>query len=144
MQALTTTALHRISSVETSANLRGSRLVLTTTEIAWLAGLLEGEGSFSTCKDNVHIQIAMTDRDVILRAHLLLHGNRLEPRQYTRQHKDGRIGTTSWWETRVTGRRAAGWMMTVYPLMGCRRKARIRELLNKWKTNALLRDRKAA
>jgi hypothetical protein len=40
---------------------------MSETEIAWLAGLLEGEGSFIATAKSLAIQASMTDRDVIER-----------------------------------------------------------------------------
>jgi len=38
------------------------------TDIAWLAGLLEGEGSFSIKNVSAEISIAMSDKDILDRA----------------------------------------------------------------------------
>ena len=102
-----------------------------TKDIYWLAGLLEGDGSFSNSNGSPHIQLSMADVDVVKRAQRALRAKRV--RSYSRQRHDGRTGPTHWHETRITGTRAAGWMMTLYPLMGQRRQARIRELLAAWR-----------
>jgi len=110
-------------------------------DMAWLAGLLEGEGSFvlnrrSNGKCDVRIQIAMSDEDVISRVALLLTKGKY--RIWDRK------GYKMQFLLRVTGTRAAGWMMTLYGLMGLRRRERIRELLAYWKVQPVankLRDR---
>ena len=38
------------------------------------------------------------------------------------------------WQVLLFGSKAASWMMTLYPLMGIRRKEKIAELLTYWKT----------
>jgi hypothetical protein len=101
----------------------GEALVMTTLDIAWLAGLLEGEGRFSKRGNCVTIQLYMSDRDVVERAARLLKAPSIGVREPRRSaHKPCYYCT-------VSGPEAAAWMMTLYRLMGTRRQARIRELL---------------
>lgn len=104
-----------------------------TTDICWLAGVLEGDGCFTVAgKRDPRIALSMYDKDVVERAMRIMH-----PKTYrkngndvtVRQAKNRRQPTYSF---RISGRRAAGWMMTLYPQMGERRQARIRELLARW------------
>src|SRR5205807_7307521 len=95
-------------------------------DVHWLAGLLEGEGSF-VVRHTWHprkpiqyhsprIQVSMLDGDVIKRVAKIL-------------------GTNSTIGTKCPGGRttvayangdlAVSWMMTLYPLMGMRRRAKI-------------------
>lgn len=113
----------------------------STKDVCWLAGLLEGEGSFTVANKGRHcypsVKLKMTDRDVVERAARILR---------TVQYRKGGNGILSYRPSRSTmgtkqnyvvaiaGRRAAGWMMTLYPLMGERRQKRIRELLALWLT----------
>lgn len=102
--------------------------------IAWLAGLLEGEGSFAR-GPHARINLAMTDVDVVRRAADLMGGAEVYaipvPGQKTR------------YQFGVYGPTAAGWMMTLWPFMGARRRERISEQLLKWRaTPAHPRDRK--
>lgn len=103
--------------------------MITTSEIHWLAGLFEGEGCFSWER---HEQapgcyIGMTDLDIIQRvARLLKVRSRIDRRS-------GRPGMRrDLYFLKVIGARGVGLMMTLYPLLGERRKARIRELLTGW------------
>jgi hypothetical protein len=93
-------------------------------DIAWLAGLLEGEGCFSRRGNCITIQVYMTDLDVVERAATMLGapsvGRRVDPL---------RPNDLPCYYCTVSGPSAAAWMMTLYCLMGDRRKARIRELL---------------
>lgn len=110
-------------------------MMTKTTDIHWLAGLLEGEGCFSSTEGYPSIMVKMVDRDVIERAQAILRpvvfrngGNDVRgygPYDDTRQRQ---------YVAKIAGRRAAGWMMTLYPLMGGRRQARIRNLLAMWIT----------
>lgn len=113
--------------------------MITSQEISWLAGLLEGEGSFFTRRPRgdrptrdrrsgglgPRIFLAMTDRDVVGDAANLLgvrcHGEKARP---------GRLPV---WRCRVHGNVAAAWMMTLYSLMGIRRRQRIAEVLAAWR-----------
>lgn len=97
-------------------------------EIYWLAGLLEGEGWFSMTNGYVQIGVKMTDLDTIMRARDIMNpGGHIQvykanpPRQA--QYALSLYGVT-----------AAQWMMTIYPLMGVRRKARIAQLLQHWRS----------
>jgi len=105
-------------------------MLITLRHVEWLAGLLEGEGYFAstgTGRRYAAICLQMTDRDVVERAAGLL-GSRV-----TFQLK--RPGQTKHvWRTTAGGHRAIGWMMTLYPLMGERRKAQIRLVLAMWRS----------
>lgn len=107
---------------------------LTTLDIAWLAGLLEGEGTFyvrkRTCGDkqykNIGIQVMMTDKEPIERVAALLGGSVSVQAKPTVTGKSiYRTGLHSW--------RSAGWMMTLYPLLSPRRQQQVRQCLDVWK-----------
>jgi hypothetical protein len=107
---------------------------MTTLELAWLAGLLEGEGSFgSDSADYPSVQITMTDRDVISRVARAFGSTERGP--YKTRTPAGNSGVPVW-RAHAYGNRAAGWMMTLYPLMGERRKEKIRIALAAWKTRS--------
>lgn len=89
-----------------------------TGAIVWLAGLLEGEGSFDLHRGRYpRIRLAMTDRDIVDRAaaimgttvRLSLHAGRNLPT----------------WHTEIQGPRAAEIMSAILPYMGSRRSERI-------------------
>jgi hypothetical protein len=100
---------------------------MKTTDICWLAGLLEGEGSFrihGNGEGTLEVCVGMTDRDVILRAAQIL-GTSVDGPYFRPPHKP-------MYQARVYSSRAASWMMTIYSLMGERRKEKIRTILKKW------------
>lgn len=114
--------------------------MLSTKDIAWVAGLLEGEGCFMW-NPFVHrqhgkeykynratIQLFMTDSDVVDRAASIL-GVKAFPAAWDKRsnRKPGK-------RFQVYGKRAIGWMQTLYPLLGARRQSRIREILVKYKS----------
>lgn len=94
----------------------------TREEVVWLAGLLEGEGSFDAHRGKYpRIRLAMTDRDVVARAAALMDATiRLSlhpaPAQPT-------------WHTEISGERAAVIMRELLPFMGTRRSGRIASVL---------------
>lgn len=111
--------------------------MIRTSDIHWLAGLLEGEGTFivynklGTTSKTFFIQVGSSDYDVMLRVHRLF----VTPSSIS-QHKskirDGHIRKIHYRVT-VHNNRAIQWMMTLLPLMGQRRQAKIKELIQEWK-----------
>ena len=101
---------------------------MTETEAAWLAGLLEGEGSFLLASPScysaaVGISLQMADEDVVARAATLLgatYRKWISPRNAT-------------WKpvfiVNIRGRRAVAIMNAVLPYMGKRRTERIQQAL---------------
>lgn len=100
--------------------------------IAWLAGLLEGEGCF-TYEENgqrwrhARVTLGMTDADVVQRAAALMPGSR-----YVVSHPPSRqrLGNKPLHIARCNGRSALTLMRLVLPYMGERRAARITEIIN--------------
>lgn len=105
---------------------------MTTKDIAWLAGILEGEGSFVSHGDSPKILVSMVDRDIINRVARLFKINPLEikPRKSNPEHQ-------TQWLAAIHGDIAAQWMMTIYSFMGGRRQTKIKELLDSWKEKNL-------
>lgn len=98
-------------------------------DLAWLAGIVEGEGSFGYHGGSPVVQLTMTDADIVHRAATLMHvkSQRMQGR------KDGYKATT---RCVVHGTRAIAVMMTLYAFMGQRRRARIREILSAWRASS--------
>ena len=102
-----------------------------TSQIAWLAGILEGEGSFGMAKTSPCIQIQMCDRDIVERVAGLLNIKLRAPWK----RKDG----YQWvWGCRAFGTDAVGWMLTLYTFLGERRRAKIREVLAEWRRSSAM------
>lgn len=103
-------------------------MALVMPDLYWLAGLLEGEGSFGIHrrKANPLIQYSSTDYDVVLRAATMMETTAAGPYLYGTSKKPV-------WKMALAGTRAVGWMMTLFSLLGERRKARIKEVLATWK-----------
>ncbi len=90
--------------------------------IAWLAGLLEGEGSFMTSVGYPEISVTMCDRDVLERAANVMGIPKVSPRDVARNEERG---WSAAFEIDVSGSRAAEWMRRLRPWMGHRRTAAI-------------------
>lgn len=91
-------------------------------DLLWLAGLLEGEGSFDAHRGRYpRIRLGMTDRDVVGRAASLMDSSiRLS------LHAAPEKPT---WHTELSGTKAAEVMRAILPFMGARRSAKIAECL---------------
>lgn len=102
---------------------------MQSAHIAWLAGLLEGEGCFHAASNGgPAVRLCMTDRDVVERARALLGVRGVV------SVRPGTERTKAAYTISLTGSRAAGWMMTLYSLLGSRRRGRINSLLSAWKS----------
>ncbi len=106
--------------------------MITTNQIHWVAAILEGEGYFGIGNNSPRIQLAMTDLDVVEKAKNLLDNTKIISSHSAIECKDGSIRKTRYSLT-LTGNIAIQWMMTIYSLMGLRRKTKIREILFYWK-----------
>ncbi|AWY06664.1 endonuclease [Microbacterium phage Zeta1847] len=95
----------------------------TNEDVVWLAGLLEGEGTFDAHRRKYpRIRLGMTDRDVVGRAASLMGcGIRLTL-------KPAPMSPT--FHAEISGERAARIMRELLPHMGARRSGRIAEVLS--------------
>jgi hypothetical protein len=101
--------------------------MLAVRDIAWIAGLFEGEGWFGHRRNgDLVAQITMTDGDVIDRVHQVLGFG-------TRKERLLPSGKTAHIWSVTNQRQAAGLMMTLLALMGERRRGKILECLEAWK-----------
>lgn len=103
--------------------------MISSLDIAWLGGLLEGEGSFYDSKGSPCIALQTTDRDVLLRVADLL-GVKEEGKGWKPK---GKPTYKQVYMCRVHGFRAIGWMMTLFQFFGERRQDRIGGIIERWK-----------
>lgn len=102
---------------------------ITETELAWVAGLLEGEGSFMTGRNHVNgklylyprIVVSMTDEDVIDKAAKIFGTSTYKIPNKTKNKQQ--------WRAQVNGSRAALLMSDLLPYMGTRRSEKILSIL---------------
>lgn len=120
---------------------------MKSVDIAWLAGLVEGEGCIGFYKNGQHssgheyhlpkLTINMTDKDVIQKA-ADLFGSKVNGPYNPGKNASGESYKQKF-AVNVYGSRAIGWMMTLYPFLGSRRRAKAREVVQLWRENTNLR-----
>ena len=94
-------------------------------EVAWLAGLLEGEGCFyidKKSKNRVMIEIGMTDLDIIQRVAKLFNRKIVS-------FKPKNKNSQPLYRVAIQGKKAFPVMRLILPLMGERRTKKIKTLL---------------
>lgn len=102
---------------------------MNSEDVAWLAGLLEGEGYFSASthagrRPRLRISLKMCDRDVVIRAaDVMGTGNKISPRPHSNPR------STLAYELNVYSAEAERIMCAILPFMGLRRATKITELL---------------
>lgn len=100
--------------------------------MAWLAGLLEGEGYFGMITNRVggkayrypRVGVTMTDEDVVAKVAALfrLKCYKIAPNGHPTSKK-------MQYRAIITGWAAAEWMRRLYPLLGSRRQGQIAQVL---------------
>jgi hypothetical protein len=102
--------------------------------VAWLAGVLEGEGSFLSARFDGHsyprVQMTMCDRFVLERAMTLMPGSRIYA---IRDKRNEARGWSDAWMVRASGVYAAPIMKAVLLWMGSRRTRAIQRSLSAWR-----------
>jgi hypothetical protein len=103
---------------------------MNINQIYWLSAFLDGEGYF-TFNTTPVITISQTDLDLVIRVKEITKASSSigtsERSKFNSNHKDAYILT-------ISGMTAIQWMMTIYSLMSVRRKAEIRNVIERWKT----------
>lgn len=89
-------------------------------DLYWLAGLLEGDGSFRLKGRDPVITLGMTDEDIVVRATQIMGTN-----YYRKGPKHGGIGKKPMYRTETSGPRAHALMLRLKPVMGIRRQQQI-------------------
>jgi len=101
--------------------------VRSTKELAWLAGMVEGEGCIQWTKSgSPHIHISSTDKDVLEKCGRIVRRDVYGPITKATAKKPQ-------YAVRLYGPMAASWMMTLYPMLGERRRSKVREVLAIWR-----------
>lgn len=97
---------------------------MDAVDIAWLAGIIEGEGTIRVRSKNAGIEIAvkMTDEDVVRKIHAVTGCGSVSGPVFPPGNRK-----PNWTWRCSTIRDASRLMLAVYPLMGLRRAGRIGE-----------------
>ncbi len=100
-----------------------------SSDLHWLAGWLEGEGSFGLYQQGPALQVASTDEDVVRMAAKILNTGVNGPYDDNRGNNNRKL----FWKIHVHGERAAELMRTLLPYMrGQRRIVKITQILERW------------
>ena len=94
-------------------------------EVAWAAGLFEGEGSVVLTPWGVRLQIKMTDEDVLQHFRAILGGNINGPYQY---NVPGKPARKQFWFWSLGGPAVLRVCRLLEPWMGKRRRERMEQL----------------
>lgn len=107
-------------------------------EVKWLAGLLEGEGYFGISHNGLSpvIKVKMADKDIIERAAELWGSVVRDAIDSSRK-----LHWKPQYYTEIGSSNAVGWMFMLYPFLGERRKAKIREVIVEWKKHKSISKR---
>ena len=105
-------------------------------DIFWIAGFLEGEGSFSLSgggrgarRTTPVVSAAQVQKEPLLRIHSLIGGN---VRHCKGRPKNGGKASDYWrWSCGVN--RSVGIMLTLFPLMSPKRKEQIKKATSAWR-----------
>lgn len=107
---------------------------VTTLDIAWAAGFIEGEGSFYHNGNSLTIRAAQVQKEPLERLRQMFGGK-------IGRYRNGNHQPIHQWY--VHGRRAAGIIMTLFVLLSPRRKGQAEQALNDWKARPVAgHDRK--
>lgn len=97
------------------------------SDIHWLAGFLDGEGCFQFHKNRCVIQTVQKDAWPLMKAHRIAGGT------FYRVRNDRFGKQRLYFMLSMTGKRAAGVMMTLYSLLSPRRQRKIADCLAQWR-----------
>lgn len=104
--------------------------MISTVDIAWAAGIIEGEGCFTrNSVGSPLVQVQMNDRDVIERLCNLFGTKMGGPYGPYGNEK----ATKPRYRFYTAGPRAIGIMFTLFTFMGQRRRDRIKEIVASWR-----------
>lgn len=100
-------------------------LNITKKDLFWLAGLIEGDGCFTSQKNRPVVSLALTDKDVLEKAANLLNTSFYTATGEKQGYKDQYI-------FQIKSEKAISIMNALYPYMGERRKIRIDDVKKNW------------
>jgi hypothetical protein len=98
----------------------------TVKDLYWIAGFLEGEGSFTNTGHSERVSANQVQREPLERLQKFLGGTISFYKYGAVTYNSTKDGLYMWF---TSGARARGIMMTIYSLMSLRRKEQIKNLL---------------
>lgn len=100
-------------------------------ELGWLVGILEGEGTFHFDGRQEAVNLQMSDEDTVYRYAKLIE--KITGFMPTIGFLDREPNRSVMYQCSIKGKRACAIMKLIVPHMGTRRRARIWQVLNKYK-----------
>ena len=97
---------------------------LSTSALAWIAGFMEGEGSFIVSRSTVTVCAVQVQKEPLERLQIALGGSM---HCYTNSYH------SLYWRWSLHGSHAIGVAMTLYTFMSPKRKEQIRKMISLWK-----------
>jgi hypothetical protein len=120
------------SKLRIALTIIGGEELLKLTDIYWLAGIIEGEGYFGIRHTKYpYIQVRMTDLDVIERVNEFF-----KAKIWTSPPTDVDYKTS--YCVRSSHKTSVALIMTIYILLGTRRKKQAKCVLNMWRNSKSL------
>lgn len=105
--------------------------VPTLSDLAWAAGIWEGEGSVIVTHDTFRIEVAQKDRWILDRLRMLFGGSVYVRNEH---YRGGRYILHKWY---LTGARGRGFAYTIFTWLSPRRRAQIRKALGVARSEAV-------
>ena len=105
--------------------------MISMKDIGWVAGFLEGEGSFQSARNTPCVSASQLNPEPILKLHRILGGGM---NQF--HHKLTKGNTFFRWN--AYGPRAMGIMLTVYPLLSVKRQEQVQKVIWRYRNPKLL------
>lgn len=97
---------------------------MTPEEIAWVSGILEGEGSFGVYRKQCIVQLNMTDEDIVTRVCDIFGVGTVKEYNHTQPNRK------DFWKWRIGHAHDVLFVLkTILPWLGRRRSARAREVI---------------
>lgn len=98
-------------------------------DVIWAAGLIEGEGCFTSHTNQPYLLVDMTDEDVIHKLHSIFPFGIMRGPYHHKKHPNNKPR----YRFDAFGKSAYAIAIMIYPFLCSRRQEKITELIKKWK-----------
>lgn len=116
---------------------------MNVRDVAWVAGIIEGEGTIDSANGLVRVRVAMTDLDILQRLATITGVGRING-PYSNERNDSSIRKPIYCWKVARQDDATALLMTIFPFLGDRRSAKAAETLAMWRARPLNTRRRAA
>jgi hypothetical protein len=111
--------------------------MITVNEIAWTAGIFEGEGTVVARPryKGIQVQVTQVDKWLPLKLQKLFGGTLWERKSKNEKHRNC-------WFWSIYGSRAVGFLLTIYTFLSPRRRATIQYAITTWIPACMHREKR--